>query len=68
MTRFHRGVIVWTVAALMAVPATDAFAQRRREQRQPHAGSSAVGADIGVFLPDDERFDPAPPASAYYEY
>jgi len=68
MKRDHRCVLVLSALLVCLAFADNASAQRRRELRQPHAGSSAIGADIGVFVPSDERLEPAPPASGYYEY
>jgi len=38
------------------------------QERAPHAGSTAVGVDAGVFVPKDDQLDRAPIVSALLEY
>jgi opacity protein-like surface antigen len=55
------------VVALCAVAPVTARAQ----ELVPHAGSQAVGFDIGAFLPSShtgDQLNNAPPVSGFYEY
>jgi opacity protein-like surface antigen len=38
------------------------------QERSPHTGSTAVGVDVGVFVPDDDQFDNALVVNALLEY
>jgi opacity protein-like surface antigen len=38
------------------------------QERVPHEGSTAVGIDVGAFIPSDDLFDTAPIISVLYEY
>jgi outer membrane protein W len=39
-----------------------------QEQRVPHEGSTAVGLDVGAFIPTDDLFDNALLVNVLYEY
>jgi hypothetical protein len=38
------------------------------QEREPHAGSTAAGFDVGAFVPNDGEFDSSLLLSALYEY
>jgi opacity protein-like surface antigen len=38
------------------------------QERVPHAESTAVGIDVGVFLPQADQFDRSPLVNVFYEY
>jgi opacity protein-like surface antigen len=38
------------------------------QERAPHTGSTAVGVDVGAFLPRDAGLDPAPIVNVLLEY
>src|SRR5262245_10594034 len=38
------------------------------QERAPHTGSTAVGIDIGAFVPKDTQFDDAVIVNALFEY
>ena len=38
------------------------------QERAPHAGSTAVGIDVGAFIPAETQFDTAPVINALLEY
>jgi opacity protein-like surface antigen len=38
------------------------------QERVPHAGSTAVGFDVGAFMPSDDQLDTAPVLGATFEY
>jgi len=38
------------------------------QERVPHAESTAVGIDVGVFLPQADQFDRSPLVNVLYEY
>ena len=38
------------------------------QERAPHAGSTAVGIDAGIFVPKESAFDSAPVVNALFEY
>lgn len=38
------------------------------QERMPRAGTTAVGVDIGAFVPSDDQLDNAPLVSVLYEY
>jgi hypothetical protein len=61
MTASFRHFIL--TAALLALPCA-AFAQGRT----PHTDSAAVGGDIGIFLPRDDRLDSGLTLDGFYEY
>jgi Outer membrane protein beta-barrel domain len=52
-------VLVVSLAAPLAVVA---------QERAPHAGSGAVGFDIGAYVPKDDRFDNSMILDVLYEY
>jgi Outer membrane protein beta-barrel domain len=57
--------VVFTIALVCfaAVPATVSA-----QERVPHEASTAVGIDVGAFLPSDDVFDNSPIVSVLYEY
>jgi opacity protein-like surface antigen len=63
MTTKHRvyGVLIAGALALGPVAAS-------AQERAPHAGSTAVGADVGIFIPKDGSLDTAPIVGALFEY
>jgi opacity protein-like surface antigen len=38
------------------------------QERSPHRGSTAVGVDVGMFVPKDDSLDAAPILGALFEY
>lgn len=61
MRTFIRNFIL--ITALVALPCV-AFGQKRTPTRD----SSAVGGEIGIFLPADSSLDPGPTLEGSYEY
>ena len=57
--------LVCTLAMCVAAPAQ---AQRRDGGRAPHAGSSAVVGEVGLFLPTQEGMTTGPAVEGLYEY
>jgi opacity protein-like surface antigen len=58
------GVYVWLAIGLLAMAPASGVAQ----ERVPHAGSTAVGFDVGAFVPSDDQLDVAPVLGALFEY
>ena len=59
-----RRVVAALVLCLSIIPAGMAAAQ----ERAPHTGSTAVGIDVGAFIPSEDQLDNAPLVSALLEY
>jgi hypothetical protein len=61
MVRRALGILV--LGSCIAVPAV-----ARAQERAPHTGSTAVGVDVGAFVPKDNQLDPALIVNALLEY
>lgn len=55
--------LVWTLAIVIGVPAIAAA-----QARMPHTGASAVGGEVGVFLPKEDALTKGPVIEGFYEY
>jgi opacity protein-like surface antigen len=62
--RMKHGIAGVLIAGLLALTPIAALAQ----ERSPHTGSTAVGFDVGMFMPKDDRLDTAPVLGALFEY
>ena len=60
---FRRIVCVLMIGSYLAVPGI-ASAQ----ERSPHTGSTAVGVDVGAFIPTDNQLDNALIVNALFDY
>lgn len=56
-------LLVWSMAIVLGVP-TAAAAQGR----MPHKGASAVGGEVGVFLPKEGALSTGPVVEGFYEH
>ena len=56
-------LLVCGLALCLAIPATAAA-----QARMPHAGASAVGGEVGVFLPKADELSTGPVLEGFYEY
>jgi outer membrane protein with beta-barrel domain len=61
----NKRVLGMLVLGSCMISANTATAQ---ELRAPHTGSTAVGVDVGAFVPRDGQLDPAPIVNALLEY
>jgi opacity protein-like surface antigen len=61
---FKHGVCASLVIGLLVMTPAVGVAQ----ERVPHAGSTAVGFDVGAFVPSDDQLDMAPVVGALFEY
>jgi len=63
MTVKYRVYGALVASALLLAPMTAAA-----QERAPHRGSTAVGFDVGMLVPKDDRLDTAPILGALFEY
>ena len=61
---FKHGVCASLVIGLLVATPVVGVAQ----ERVPHTGSTAVGFDVGAFMPSDDQLDMAPVLGALFEY
>ena len=56
-------LLIGGLALCLAVPASAAA-----QARMPHANASAVGGEVGIFLPQEEALSTGPVLEGFYEY
>jgi hypothetical protein len=59
-----RRTLIGFLAGALLIAATNTSAQ----ERVPHAGSTAVGVDVGAFVPVADQFDDSLLVNVLYEY